>query len=109
MILTPRWSVMSRGIGIKDSHTTRMDDFEAELGLCRGGESLARSGEDDQPLAFRQRQQLIDVVQVALRQQRKRGAEDEPQPASGVLLLWAPPGGGRGTWRGRDDFGPDHG
>ena len=91
MILTPRWSVMSRGIGIKNSHTTRMDDFEAELGLCRGGESLARSGEDDQPLAFRKRQQLIDAVQVALRQVRKRGAEDESQPASGVLLTWAPP------------------
>ena len=86
-----------------------MNHFEAELGLCRGGESLARSGEDDQPLAFRKRQQLIDVVQVALRQMRKRGAEDEPQPTSGVLLPWAPSRCSGGAGRGGDDLGPDHG
>jgi hypothetical protein len=61
---------MSRGVGIEDSQATGMDDLEAELGLCRCGESLARSGEYDQPLAFWKRQQFIDVFQVALRQVR---------------------------------------
>ena len=67
LVSTARRSIMSGGIGIKNPLPARMDDFQAEFGLYGRGEPLARSGEDDQPLAVGKRQKLINIVQVMLR------------------------------------------